>query len=190
METTLRTALWGQFGAALDQFEKALVACPAALWTQRLWSDLPDQPVSPWIPPEFAEVWYVAYHTLFWLDLYLAGDPEEDFAPPAPFTRAVPELDLEGARLERPYTQEELLGYLATMRRKCYATLSMLTDEQARRIVDYPWTEGQTVSYLELQLYNLRHLQEHASQLSLFLGQNGISVPTGVARAKEESGSL
>jgi len=39
------------------------------------------------------EVWYLAFHTLFWLDLYLSG-PAEGFAPPAPFTRV--ELDPAG----------------------------------------------------------------------------------------------
>ena len=39
METTLRTALWRQFGAAIDMLENALLACPSALWNERLWSD-------------------------------------------------------------------------------------------------------------------------------------------------------
>ena len=45
METTFRTALWRQFGAAIDMLENALVSCPASLWRERLWSDPP--------PPEF-----------------------------------------------------------------------------------------------------------------------------------------
>ncbi len=45
MDTMWRTALWRQFGAAIDMLENALVACPASLWQERLWS------VSP--PPEF-----------------------------------------------------------------------------------------------------------------------------------------
>ena len=31
MEMTLRTALWRQFGAAIDMLENALLACPASL---------------------------------------------------------------------------------------------------------------------------------------------------------------
>ena len=60
------------------------------------------------------------------------------------------------------------------MRQKCGSLLSALTDEQARRVVAYPWSKGQSISYLELQLYSLRHVQEHAAQLSLFLGQHAI----------------
>ena len=33
MDTAWRTALWPQFGAAIDMLGRALVACPAALAT-------------------------------------------------------------------------------------------------------------------------------------------------------------
>ena len=79
MDPLWRTALWRQFGAAIDMLENALLACPSTHWHGRLWSDHSD--------PEFAEFWFITYHTLFWLDLYLSGVPEEEFAPPAPFAQ-------------------------------------------------------------------------------------------------------
>ena len=186
METSWRTALWRQFGAAIDMLENALVACPTTLWTQRLWRDPADHPLPSGFPPEFAEFWYIAYHTLFWLDLYLSGSREEEFAPPAPFIWT--ELD-PAVSPERPYTKEELHAYLAATRRKCQAQLFALTDERARQAVEYPWAEGQAVSFLELQLYTMRHVQEHAAQLNLFLGQNGISGASDwVSRAKADEG--
>ena len=180
MEDTWKTALWMQFGAAVDLFEKALVACPDSLWRGRLW----DTGSNPYAPPEFAEFWYLTYHTIFWLDLYLTGSREEDFSPPAPFVWT--EADIVWVVPEVPYTREELHAYLKSTRRKCQATLAGLTDEQARRIVDYPWAEGKGVSYLELLLYNMRHVQEHAAQLCLFLGQHGVpdEALEAVARAK------
>jgi uncharacterized damage-inducible protein DinB len=187
METTLRTALWPQFGAAIDMLNSAIAACPTQLWTRRLWDDPPDHPVPPWLPPEFAEFWYVAYHTLFWLDLYLSGRPEEEFTPPAPFiwTENYPAVSPE-----RPYTKDELQAYLAALRRKCRDTLAALTDERASQTVEYPWTEGQTVSFLELLFYNMRHVVEHTAQLSLFLGQRDApDIPNMVTRAKDELGS-
>jgi hypothetical protein len=184
METMLRTALWRQFGAAIAVLEQALLACPDALWTQRLWSVRADRAV----PPEFAAFWHQTYHTLFWLDLYLSGCREEEFAPPAPFTWV--ELDPMWVLPARPYTKEELHAYLAALRHKVHATLGALTDERARQAVEYPWAEGQAVSFLELQLYNMRHVQEHAAQLSLFLGQHGVpdEALEAVARAPEEPG--
>jgi hypothetical protein len=185
METSWHTALWRQFGAAIDMLEDALVACPASLWKVRLWRTPPP----PEFPPQFGEFWYVSFHALVWLDLYLSGIPEEDFAPPAPFAQG--ELDSPQALPARPYTKEVLRAYLASLRQKCHDTLVVLTDEQARRPVEYPWSPGQPISFLELQLYNLRHVQEHAAQLSLFLGQHPIpDADLGwVPRAKDEPAS-
>ena len=75
METTLRTALWRQFGAAIEMLENALLACPSTLWNGLLWSD-PEAPAYP-------TFWSLTHHTLFWLDLYLTGSLE-GFAPPHP----------------------------------------------------------------------------------------------------------
>jgi hypothetical protein len=174
------TALWRQFGAAIEMLDDALAACPASLWTQRLWREPPP----PWFPSQFGEFWYVSFHALVWLDLYLAGVPEEEFAPPAPF--APGEIDSVEAMPAQPYTKDELRAYLASTRQKVQTTLAALTDEQARRPVAYSWMKGQSISYLELQLYNLRHVQEHAAQLSLFLGQHATpEADLGwVARAK------
>jgi hypothetical protein len=186
MDSLWKTALWQQFGAAIDTFENALLACPGTLWKERLWSDPPDHPLSPEFPPEFAQFWYIAYHTLFWLDLYLSGSREEDFVPPSPFIWT--ELD-PAVSPERPYTKEELLTYLRALRRKCYATLDALTDERVHQTVEYPWAEGRVVSYLELLLYNMRHVQEHAAQLNMFLGQYGIDgVSDWVGGAKGDEG--
>jgi uncharacterized damage-inducible protein DinB len=189
METTLRTAMWWQFGAAIDMLEKTLMACPAELWRVRIFRAQTIRSLPPWIPPEFSEFWYIAYHTLFWLDLYLEGEPEENFAPPAPFiwTEGNP-----AASPEQPYAKEELLTYLAAMRRKCHATLLQLSDERAHQTVSYAWTGEQATSFLELLLYTMRHVQEHAAQLSLFLGQHGVpdEALDSVARAKDVAGPM
>lgn len=183
-ETTICTALWRQFGAAIEMLEHAMVACPPSLWKERIFRVPPQSE----FPPQFAEFWYLAFHALVWLDLYLSGVPEAEFAPPAPFARGV--LDSIEALPEQSYTKEELRSYLASMRQKCHTRLLALTEEQARRPVEYPWSAGQPISFLELQLYNLRHVQEHAAQLSLFLGQHGIQDEAldWVPRAKDEAG--
>src|SRR6266513_1256588 len=63
---------------------------------------------------------------------------------------------------------------LVQLRQKCQTTLLSLSDEQARRQVAFPWRWWKPMSFFELQLYTLRHVQEHVAQLSLFLGQRGI----------------
>ena len=109
MDPLWSTALWQQFGATIDMLENALLACPSTHWNGRLWSDHSDHP----LPPESAAFWYITYHTLFWLDLYLTGSLE-GFAPPTPFTQD----ELGPARVlpEQPYTKEELHAYLVQLR--------------------------------------------------------------------------
>jgi hypothetical protein len=177
MDPLWRTALWQQFGATIDMLENALLACPSTHWNGHLWSDHSDHP----LPPESAAFWYRTYHTPFWLDLYLTGSLE-GFAPPTPFTPA-------GEFPERPYTKDELHAYLVNLRKKCQTTIAELSDEKAHHQVDFPWIEGKPVSFLELLLYNMRHVQEHAAQLNLFLGQHAtLGASDWVSRAKADEG--
>jgi hypothetical protein len=73
-----------------------------------------------------------------------------------------------GEVLPRTYTREELLRYLEYCRRKCQETIGAMSTEQAYRLCRFPWGE---LPFAELQLYSLRHVQEHAAQLRMFLGQ-------------------
>ena len=146
MDTLWRTALWQQFGATID-----MLACPSTHWNGRLWSDHSDHS----LPPEYATFWSITHHTLFWLDLYLTGS-REGFAPPTPFT-----LD-------------ELHAYLVHLRKKCQTTIAGLSDEKAHQQVDFRWVGEKPMSFFELLLYTMRHVQEHAAQLNLFVGQHAI----------------
>src|SRR5512141_2789725 len=134
--------LWRQFGAAIDMLDNALRDCPNDLWEQSLWKDQADQPM----PAGFSAFWYLSYHTLFWLDLYLTG-AEEGFAPPAPFDLV--EMEANEA-LPRIYTKEELIGYLETCRRRCQETILTLTSAQASRLCRFAWGE---LTFAELLLY-------------------------------------
>jgi len=174
MNTTWKTIIWQQFGAAIDMLDNALRACPDELWHARLWDNPSER-------PEYSQFWYLVYHALFWLDLYLTG-AVEGFAPPARFT--LDELDPAGLLPDRPYAKDELQAYLDYSRNKCQATIEALTDEAAQRRCRFGWGE---VSFAELLLYNMRHVQEHASQLSLMLGQRGISAPGWVTKARSEA---
>lgn len=164
--------LWRQFGAAIDMFGNAVRDCPDELWEKNLWVDQPDQ----WVAAGFSAFWYLSYHTLFWLDLYLTG-AEEGFAPPAPFDLVEMEDD---EILPRTYTREELLHYLEYCRRKCQETIDGLSNEQANRLCRFAWGE---LPFAELLLYNLRHVQEHGAQLQMFLGQQAGKPTSWVSQA-------
>jgi uncharacterized damage-inducible protein DinB len=163
MDAFWKEVTWGQFGAAIDMLGNAIVACP-----DELWGDRSRQP----------EFWYVAYHTLFYLDHYLS-DSEEGFAPPAPF--GLEELDPEGALPDRVYTKDELRAYLEHGRRKCRAVIGALTEETARQRCGFALRH---MSVAELLLYNMRHVQHHAAQLNLILRRRVDAAPGWVSRAK------
>jgi hypothetical protein len=165
--------LWRQFEAAIDTVGDALRDCPVGLWEKMLWEDQPDQ----WVATGFSAFWYLGYHTLFWLDLYLTG-AEEGFAPPAPFDPV--EMDADEV-LPRTYTREELLSYLEYCRQKCEETIGAMSKEQAYRPCRFPWGE---LPFAKLQLYNLRHVQEHGAQLRMFLGKQMGKATKWVARAQ------
>ncbi len=163
--TILRTILWQQLGAAIDMLENAMQACP-----DDLWGDRSQQP----------EFWYIAYHTLFFLDFYLS-DSLEDFTPPAPFTLS--ELDPAGVLPERVYTKEQLQNYLEHGRKKCQAAIEALTDENADQRFKYGRID---ISRAELFLYKIRHVQHHAAQLNLILRQRVDSASRWVVKAESK----
>jgi hypothetical protein len=167
MDELWKKSLWQQFGAAIDMFDYAISACPNHLWTANLWDD-PDD-------PRYGQFWYIAYHTLSWLDLFLTGS-YDDFTPPPPFIR--------GKLPETPYTKDVIRAYLKQCRQKCQEVFEALTDEKANQICTFAWMEP---TFLELQLYSMRHVQEHAAQLNLVLGQNGLTASDWVAKAEDKA---
>jgi hypothetical protein len=160
---------WHQFGAAIETLENALNACPDELWHARLWHESKLQ-------PEFAEFWYIVYHTIFWLDYY-CSDSADGFTVPAPFT--VSELEMDAVLPERAYTKKELQTYLEYARAKCHGKIEGLADESEPQRVRDNW-RVKTVA--ELLLYTMRHVQEHAAQLNMLLGQKTDSAPGWVGQ--------
>lgn len=167
IDDSLRDAIGNQFGAAVEMLDNAIAACPDQVWDEG---------------SGLHAFWYLAFHALFWLDLYLSGSVE-GFAPPAPFT--LDELDPAGLLPDRTYTKEELHGYLAHCRRRLQGALAGLGLQTAARRCRFGWGES---SYLELLMYNMRHVQHHVGQLNLMLRKNAGSAPRWVARGSRGPG--
>ena len=166
MDANLKKSLWQQFGAAIDTLNDAMRLCPDDLWETVLWEDEDDE--------RYGQFWYIAYHTLFWTDLFLGGS-YEGFTPPAPFIR--------GTLPDEPYAKADVHAYLRDCREKCKAMVQELTDERASEICIFPWMQP---SYLELQFYSMRHVQEHAAQLNMILGHRGITGQDWFAKAQDD----
>jgi hypothetical protein len=136
--------------------ENAIRECPDHVWGNRA---------------GFHEFWYMAYHTLFWLDYDLSGK-QDDFRPPAPF--GIEEFDPAGAFPPRAFTKDELLTYLNYNRENLRNQIAAMTDEDATRRRRRFRLE---FSMLELYLRSLRHVQHHTAQLNLLLRQQSDSAP-------------
>ena len=161
MDDFWKNLIWRQFGAAIDMLENAIKACP-----DKVWGDLSPQ-----------AFWYIAYHTIFFLDYYLS-ESEKGFTPPSPFTLS--ELDPSGLLPDRVYTSAELLAYLNHGRNKCRAVIAGMTDARAHQDCGF---ERRNMSIAELLIYAMRHVQHHAAQLNLILRQTTNSAPNWVSKA-------
>jgi hypothetical protein len=162
MENVWREALSAQFGAALDMLENAVAACP-----DELWRDRDSQP----------QFWHLAYHTLFWTDLYLSGS-RDGFAPPPPFT--LDELGPGGALTARVYEKGEILSYIVHCRDKAAMAIGGLSEATMSRSGTI---SAGRVTYAEVSLYNLRHIQHGVGQLNLLLRQGTQAAPGWVGRS-------
>lgn len=145
----MRTALKGQYHAALAMLKQAVETCPDELW------DGGPYPVP---------FWRVAYHTLYFTHLYLQ-QTEQDFQPWEHHRDEYHDLPWppgSGPTIDDPYSKAQLLEYW----RLCDAMI----DEQVDRLdldaaeSGFPWHK--TTPKLEHQLHNIRHIQHHTAILS------------------------
>jgi len=160
MDHPLKNFLWEQIGASIDMLENAIAACSNDNWNSE------------------SQFWYVCYHTLFFLDYYLDENPDQ-FAPPQPFTMS--EFDPANLRPYQVYTKVELTEYCEYCRSKCKSVVGKLNCQNAenRFINDY-----RDYSFLEILIYNLRHVQHHVGQLQLLLRQSNDTVPNWINETK------
>jgi hypothetical protein len=142
-----RQILTGQFEAALCMLHHCIAQCPPEHWDGQLASLTFRQ---------------IAYHTLFFVDLYLS--PGED-------AFELRDLHRRGGDEREPVvspglSQSETRSYLTLCREKMLATLAAETLESFAGPSGFP---QRTFSRGELHLYNIRHVQHHAGQLSTYL---------------------
>jgi len=138
-----------QFLASFAMLRAAVSACHDALWDR----DVDDN-----------RFWQIAYHTLFYTDLYLAPS-EEAFVPwekhiaDYPHMGRLPWPPHDEPRIGEPYTKDEIVAYLALIEAKISESLAAIPDDDPSGFHWLPMTKGET------HLYNLRHVQHHVGQL-------------------------
>ena len=167
MDSVMRAAISGQFGAAINTLREAVEQCPDTLWDDR---------------SEGAPYWQIAYHTLFCLDMY--SSPSLNALRPARFhVEDAQFLAGDYPWLDPPrtigvpgcvFSKADVLSYLHECREHCMATLEGMTSERAAERCGFSWYD---MSVGELLLLNLRHVTHHTGQLALVLRRRaGIGV--------------
>lgn len=154
MLETFRRAIVNQFEAALCTLKICIDRCPDAAW---------DAPVG---NHPFCRV---VLHTLFFTDYYLGQD--EASLRDQPFHRDHPQFFRDYEELEDRdpvwlYDRPTILSYLAHCRTKAASALAAETVETLAARAEF---QRRGISRAELHVYNIRHLQHHAAQLSLRL---------------------
>jgi DinB family protein len=137
----------GQFEASLAMMNQCIAACPEKHWEDKI----ANGPVR-----------WVAYHTLFFTDLYLTPN-EKAFE--------LRELHHRGGDEREPVAsvglpKAELLTYVPICRQKAIESIAAETEESLAGPSGFSWykcTRG------ELHLISIRHIQHHTGQISAFV---------------------
>jgi len=139
-----------QYRASLAMLGEAIERCPESLWIAEEHKN---------------RYWHVAYHAVFYTHFYLhptEGDfrawvkHQQDSQYLGPPPRAS-----EGARkIPRPYSKADVLEYHELCRAEVEAKVRTLDLGAPSGFSWLPFSK------LELQFYNIRHLQHHTGQLA------------------------
>lgn len=149
-----KTILVSQMDAALRTLSTCIDRCPDALW---------DGPVC---DLKFCQA---VFHTLFFTDCYLGRDTES--LKQQAFHRDHPEFfrnyeELEDKLQTLLYDRPTIRKYLDHCRQKAAEVIGAETAESLTATCGFPWLG---FARAELHMYNTRHIQHHAAQLSLRL---------------------
>ena len=149
-------AIANQYHASLQMVRNAVETCTEDLWD----ASVGRHPF-----------WLIAYHALYYADLYLDQD-ENTFQPPAfgredeHYMEKRPFEPFDPIEPGEPYPQQQLLDYETHCRARVNEIVLSETAESLAADAGFSWIP---FSRFELHFYNIRHIQHHAAQLSLEL---------------------
>lgn len=109
------------------------------------------------------------FHGLFFADLYLGENPE--VVSDQGFHREYAAVfagyeEMESGPPKKTYDREFIGLYLAHCRDKARSAIAGFTEGTLKADSGFHWIKG---SAAEVHIYNIRHIQHHAAQLSLRL---------------------
>lgn len=150
----IKDAIRSQYLAALEMLKQSVERCPQELWNA---------------PGDKTKFWQIAYHALFYTHLYLQ-ETEHDFRAWEKHKENSSSLDPQ-RELGEAYSRAEILEYLAVCQQQVNEKTAGVNLEAGS---GFPWLP---FNKLELQFYNIRHIQQHTGELMERLGSRaGVDV--------------
>ena len=149
-----REAIRSQYQAALEMLKQTIARCPESMW-----DDAGDR----------MPFWRIAYHVLFYTHLYLSPT-EADFMPWARHRQdyqalgPLPWPPHREPEIGEPFTREDVLAYLEVCRKEVDERMGQVNLDGDSGFDWLPFGKR------ELQIYNIRHLQQHTGELMERLG--------------------
>jgi hypothetical protein len=137
-----------QYLASLEMLQQTISLCPESIWND---------------PSDKTKFWHIAYHTLFYTHLYLQKS-EKEFRPWDKHRQDYQSMGPAKPKIQEPFTKEEMLDYLEVCKLQV-AEMTRQLDPDAES--GFAWLH---FNKLELQFYNIRHIQQHAGELMERLG--------------------
>ncbi len=165
MLDTLKELLTHQYEASLSTLNLAIARCPDANWN---------------LPVANLKFCQAAFHVIFFSDVYLQPSDDVEALQQQPFHREHGGDFRDYEEMEnRPqvllYERAFVLAYLRFVRGKARETIAR---ESADALAGASGFGRRKCSRAELHIYNIRHIQHHAAQLSLRLRlDGGIDIP-------------
>jgi len=161
MTDHLKLILRAQLEASLAMLDECLRKCPADHWDTKIAN---------------YTFWQVAYHTLCFVDVYLAPDdaswkPRQDPGAPGGGLHPKGRAELDEEYPSRRFDRSELLGYAAICRELIRTAIAAETEASLAGPSGFPRLK---FSRAELHLYNMRHIQHHTGQLGASLRRIGV----------------
>lgn len=154
MLDTLKDLLTHQFEASLCTLNLAIVKCPDSIWHQN---------VAKW---KFCQA---AFHAVFFADVYLQPSDDVEAVKRQPFHLEHKDQfrdyeEMEDRAQVLLYEKAFVMKYIQNARRKAQETISRESGDVLAGPSGFSWRK---CSRAELHVYNIRHIQHHAAQLSL-----------------------
>ena len=153
MSINIHQIIQSQYLASLEMLKNAIELCPDQVWEDK-------KPKN--------RFWHIAYHTLFYTHLYLQ-EKEADFQPWEKHVEDIGSLSSSPEAIEQskePFSKEDILSYLKFCQDQVKTILLILDLDSPKS--GFYWLP---FSKLELQFYNIRHIQLHTGELCERLGK-------------------